>query len=137
MDNWFAELEQAINTAAAEAEQWFTVTLDTVLSASEEAVEELEDSLDQTLEELDQVIEPWATATVSGVTSWLEEVLAPFNQVVDPWMQEHPHCIGCRNYHGQTYGGQTLICAIHPYGPDPSQEQCPDWESIWPSGSKG
>jgi hypothetical protein len=127
MDNWFTQLEQALNTAAVEAEGWLTTTVDTVLAASEELVEELEDTLD----ELDRVVDPWASATVSGLTSWLEEALAPVNQIVDPWIQDQPRCVGCRNYHGQTYAGETLICAIHPYGPDETLEQCPDWESGW------
>jgi hypothetical protein len=138
MENWFAELEQALNTAATEAEQWLSVTLDTVIATSETVTEALEDSLDQALDELDQVIEPWASTAASGLTGWLEEVLAPVNQVVDPWIQDHPRCMGCRNYHGQTYGDQTLICAIHPYGPEASLDQCPDWESSWPQpGGKG
>lgn len=35
-------------------------------------------------------------------------------------------CQGCRNYHGQTHGGNRLICAMHPYGVE--TEQCEDWE---------
>lgn len=36
-------------------------------------------------------------------------------------------CKGCTNYHGQTYGGNKLICGIHPYGWD--GDECPDKES--------
>lgn len=37
---------------------------------------------------------------------------------------KHPNCKGCRNYHGSTYRGVTLVCAIHPYGW--SEGECPD-----------
>ncbi|MFM7423750.1 MAG: hypothetical protein ACKO7W_01900 [Elainella sp.] len=36
-------------------------------------------------------------------------------------------CQGCCHYHGQTYGGQRLICAMHPYGVETTV--CPDWQS--------
>lgn len=37
-----------------------------------------------------------------------------------------PACKGCCHYHGQTYGGNLLVCAMHPYGAD--GEQCSDWQ---------
>lgn len=36
-------------------------------------------------------------------------------------------CRNCCHYHGQVYGGNRLICAMHPYGVEDSH--CPDWES--------
>jgi len=35
-------------------------------------------------------------------------------------------CDGCINYHGQSYGGNKLVCAIHPAGVDGAS--CKDWE---------
>jgi len=35
-------------------------------------------------------------------------------------------CDGCTNYHGQSYGGNRLVCAIHPTGVDGAS--CGDWE---------
>ena len=37
-------------------------------------------------------------------------------------------CQGCCHYHGQTYGGQLLVCAMHPYGVEASS--CPDWQIL-------
>jgi len=34
-------------------------------------------------------------------------------------------CVGCINYHGQSYGGNKLICAIHPTGVE--GDTCGDW----------
>ncbi len=36
-------------------------------------------------------------------------------------------CRGCVNYHGRVYGGNFLVCAIHPLGYD--GKDCPDYES--------
>lgn len=36
-------------------------------------------------------------------------------------------CRGCRHYHGQVYGGNLLVCAMHPYGIE--EEVCSDWEA--------
>jgi hypothetical protein len=36
-------------------------------------------------------------------------------------------CEGCADYCGKTYGGNRLICAIHPYGPG-DLDICPDFQ---------
>jgi hypothetical protein len=38
----------------------------------------------------------------------------------------HPACIGCLNYDGSVYGGNLLVCGMHPYGC--SSDTCADWE---------
>jgi hypothetical protein len=35
-------------------------------------------------------------------------------------------CRGCRHYHGQKYGGNLLVCGMHPYGV--AEDHCPDWQ---------
>lgn len=37
-------------------------------------------------------------------------------------------CRGCRYYHGISYNGVTLNCAIHPEGFEGNQ--CPDWQTF-------
>ena len=44
-----------------------------------------------------------------------------------PDAQKYPACVGCSNYHGHSYGGNFLVCGMHPYGWD--SDQCPDWEA--------
>ncbi len=34
-------------------------------------------------------------------------------------------CKNCKHYHGESYGGNVLICGMYPYG----QENCPDFDS--------
>ncbi|EKU98101.1 hypothetical protein Lepto7375DRAFT_7362 [Leptolyngbya sp. PCC 7375] len=36
-----------------------------------------------------------------------------------------PQCMSCSYYCGKTYGGNTLVCAVHPNGPE---GECKDWE---------
>ncbi|MBF2047631.1 MAG: hypothetical protein EDM05_032035 [Leptolyngbya sp. IPPAS B-1204] len=36
-------------------------------------------------------------------------------------------CRGCCHYHGRTYGGHLLVCAMHPYGVEDAS--CPDWQA--------
>lgn len=38
----------------------------------------------------------------------------------------HPACVGCVNYNGSNYGGNLLVCGMHPYGCD--LNVCADWE---------
>ncbi|GAB4235944.1 MAG: hypothetical protein Kow00121_63370 [Elainellaceae cyanobacterium] len=41
--------------------------------------------------------------------------------------QQPKVCEGCCHYHGRMYGGNLLVCAMHPYGVE--DDRCPDWES--------
>ncbi len=38
----------------------------------------------------------------------------------------HRACVGCMNYNGSTFGGNLLVCGMHPYGCD--SDVCADWE---------
>jgi hypothetical protein len=38
-----------------------------------------------------------------------------------------PSCFGCQNYHGKTYSGVKLVCAMHPSGWC-GEDICPDKE---------
>lgn len=42
-------------------------------------------------------------------------------------------CNGCRHYHGQTYGGNFLVCGMHPSGVE--GDECPDRDSSIPQPS--
>ncbi|MDJ0680826.1 MAG: hypothetical protein QNJ18_13285 [Xenococcaceae cyanobacterium MO_167.B52] len=45
-----------------------------------------------------------------------------------PSIENHPACIGCRHYHGKSYNGNLLVCAMHPYGSE--NNTCVDWEGL-------
>lgn len=38
----------------------------------------------------------------------------------------HPACVGCVNYHGSAFGGNLLVCGMHPYGC--GSDVCSDWD---------
>lgn len=52
-------------------------------------------------------------------------------------------CDGCKYYDGSTYGGNQLICGIHPYGPGDESDlakqptSCEDWEGDQPPETRG
>lgn len=50
---------------------------------------------------------------------WL---VSPTHQSVAPKIPQG--CDGCKHLHGEAYGGNLLVCAMHPYGTD--GDSCPD-----------
>ncbi len=162
-EDWARELGEFLDTTARRAEAWAEQTLVTFVATADHVVDELEKqlrpSLERLAEELHQSLEPletgleaeaeqfasdlseWLTPMVDPLAdvmeSWLEAIAAPLASHIDPVVNEHPTCIGCKHYYGQAFGGNMLVCAMYPYGPD--QEHCPDWESVWgqPPDSNG
>lgn len=94
---------------------------ETLFQDIEEAADELETALDVFLEP----VFGWLNELDEAIT----DTSRPFVHTVTPVLQEHPACVGCRNYHGEAYGEQMLVCAMHPYGAEDTT--CPDWESVW------
>lgn len=44
-----------------------------------------------------------------------------------PVLPQQPKvCRGCQHYHGRVYGGNLLVCGMHPYGVE--GDRCADWE---------
>lgn len=55
------------------------------------------------------------------------ELLRQMNTQPPPLSPQQPKvCQGCCHYHGRTYGGNLLVCGMHPYGVD--GDECSDWE---------
>ena len=146
MDDWLKQfqqdLQEAVNSTLEQTEQFLDVLADQavevvspVLDAADELADELADHvaenisppLSQALDELETQVEP----VVGSVVSWCEQAMAPLHQTLTPWLQNHPKCAGCSYYHGESYEGQMLVCALHPHGPD-EYDECPDWDSVWP-----
>ncbi|NET39509.1 MAG: hypothetical protein F6K19_47370 [Cyanothece sp. SIO1E1] len=49
----------------------------------------------------------------------------PDDSPLIPQPQRPKPCRGCLHYHGRSYGGNLLICAIYPYGVD--SDHCDSW----------
>lgn len=122
-DQWAEQVQEAIDPE-----------IDRMVGELNQAVEPfrvtINAEVDYVADELNEILGPLVTG-LSGIDQWFEEVSGPFNSTVEPLLQNYPACVGCRNFCGQSYGGNTLVCAMHPFGPE-EERHCPDWESVWP-----
>lgn len=136
MEDWQKEFWSMVENVADEVEQFFVgVTKDAIeaVDAFVELSEEISEQMQHTLifdieQHMNGFVEPFLEAYL-GFESAVGEATQPVTQTVEPILNQHPACVGCRHYHGQIYGGQPLICGMHPYGWE--GEQCPDWYSTW------
>jgi hypothetical protein len=129
MENWQKDLIEIIETVAVEVEQFF-LGMGEMVDAFFELTEEITEQAQSTIfTEVDQYLQDLAEPILEAYWE-LEDVVAdidpafPYPVAATP--EQNPACIGCSNYHGQAYGGNLLVCAMHPHGWD--DVQCPDWE---------
>lgn len=130
-----------LETVADEVEQFLlevvkgvTETVDALADFSEEVAEQWQNA---TADEFNHQTDAWLDSVleaVLGLEAVMGEVAEPMLHTVEPILNQHPACVGCHHYHGQSYGGVPLVCAMHPYGWD--AENCPDWESTWMDGNQ-
>jgi hypothetical protein len=146
VENFFSGLAIEVSNAAVQLTQ-----------ASEEIAEQVQDAiasnhwLDWTTDllgepALNQRVELFLNEYALWFEAVIEDAIALYPDLdrdasaldsEDYWMrppfsgmvQEPPACAGCRHYHGQVYGGNLLVCGMHPYGWEGAQ--CPDWQSRW------
>lgn len=140
MDDWQKEWWKQLEKTTAEME---TFLVD-VGAATESFVDEIGESFSsffeqfqsEIVEEVDSLIQDFVDVII--VTS--DEIDAALGEEWDnfadddftsvsshvPSIHNNPACINCANYHGQSYNGNLLVCAMHPYGWD--DDKCPDWE---------
>jgi hypothetical protein len=144
MDDWLKQLQTALDDAAQASSDWLTdvsresdYLFEQWLEASQETVDSISDTLDPALrdvtQQIDQGLDEGIFFLEQRIIPFIEEATAPFTRTLTPWLQNHPTCIGCKNYHGMTYGDSMLVCGMHPYGPEDST--CVDWESVWGSSN--
>ncbi|MBW4563566.1 MAG: hypothetical protein KME32_20960 [Mojavia pulchra JT2-VF2] len=129
MEKWQKDLMDIIETVADEVEHFF-VEMGEMVDAFFELTEEFTEQVQNTIAtEVDQYLHD-LTEPILEVYWELEDVVADvdpaFPYPVEPTQEKNPACIGCSNYHGQVYGGNLLVCAMHPHGWD--DNNCPDWE---------
>ncbi len=122
MEDWSKDLVQMLDTV--------TLMVDEFILGVAEGVQLFAEQLENSAIEIDncwqELFEPFADIYLElDINNWEGET--SFTYPVEPTAEIHPACIGCRNYHGQAYGGKLLVCGMHPYGWD--DKNCPDWES--------
>jgi hypothetical protein len=131
MDKWQKDFLELVETAIDEVERFFlgvTTTVEALFELSGELSEHLHHTIvtevEQYLADLNDESDFDPYWDLDDVT---DEAEISFPDVVEPSLQQHPACIGCQHYHGQVYGGNLMVCAMHPYGWD--DRNCPDWEA--------
>ena len=128
MEQWQKNLFEMLETLTDEVERFFlgvTEMVDTLFELSEEITDQVQTSL---ANEIDQYLNDLAEP-IFEVYWEIEEVVGsdqPFPYTVEATPEQHPACIGCQHYHGQVYGGNLLVCGMHPYGVE--TENCSDWQ---------
>lgn len=139
MEGWSHDWVKMLETFAVGVEQLFleatkemTEALDAFAEFSEDVATQIESAIAPELTDFDAELDPWIESILqafTGLEATLSEAAEPVTHTLEPMLNEHPACVGCRHYHGQMYGGNVLVCAMHPYGSE--AENCPDWESSW------
>ncbi|NET85055.1 MAG: hypothetical protein F6J94_25015 [Moorea sp. SIO1F2] len=129
-DDWSKSIYETLESVANMVDEFFEGVSEVVEEFANE-VEEFANEVDNAIgAEIDQclqeIVEPFVEIYFDFEVM-VSETDEDFPDSVTPSSQKHPACIGCRHYHGQAYGGNLLVCAMHPYGWD--TEDCPDWES--------
>lgn len=141
MDDWLKQFQTTLREAARESSnQWAEVSeqatqvVERWVDESIEVIDRAEKAIAPTVEDFGEQVESTLDAGLlfftENISPIIEEATAPISNTVNPWLQNHPTCIGCKNYHGSSYGDEMLVCGMHPYGPEDSS--CMDWESVWP-----
>ncbi|RAM50318.1 hypothetical protein BLD44_001470 [Mastigocladus laminosus UU774] len=131
MENWQKDFWEMVQTVSDEVEGFFlgiSEMVDAFVEVTEEVTEELQNTIaveiDQYFQELTEPFLEmyWELEDVMG-----DDLDPGFPYPVEPSAEKNPACIGCYHYHGQAYGGNLLVCGMHPYGWD--GDNCPDWQS--------
>lgn len=141
MEDWSKELFEVMENAASEVEHFFSdmseefaEMVDVLAKMSEEFTEQIQNNLIDDIDGyfiefdgyLNELIEP-IIEVYRDFDSNIGDIDSSFVTYVDPSPTQQPACRGCSNYHGQVYGGNLLVCAMHPTGVE--SESCVDWES--------
>ncbi|ALF51651.1 hypothetical protein ACX27_00405 [Nostoc piscinale CENA21] len=129
MEEWQKDLMGIVETVAEEVERFFqgmNDMVDSFFDLTEELSEQVQNNIAADVEQYLQEI----SAPFLEMYWELEDVVADadpgFPYSVEATPEQNPACVGCTNYHGQVYGGNLLVCAMHPHGWD--DQTCPDWE---------
>lgn len=135
MEDWSKGFFETVEMAVCEAEKLFTEMgkdwddmVDELTKFSEEITEEVNNKIFPELEEyFNEIVEPILDLYFDLELDIDESEFEPFVTYVHPTVNEYRACRGCQHYHGHVYGGNLLVCAMHPNGVE--EDTCPDWES--------
>jgi hypothetical protein len=126
MKDWQEEFWATLEDATDAIEQFFQDVSQVAEELSEQLKNEIGINIEQFFEEFIEPAFEFDDDDEWFLAERLEEIEFPLNPKIDPSFQKNPACLGCRHYHGRVYGGNLLVCGMHPYGW--SDRNCPDWE---------
>lgn len=123
MEEWPKGIFDVLESVACMVDEFFLGVTEMVEVLADEVQNTVGVEIDQCLQDM--------FAPIAEIYSELEDLVNETEQSfiypVEPTAERHPACINCCHYHGQAYGGNLFVCAMHPYGWE--SENCPDWES--------
>ncbi|BAZ37365.1 hypothetical protein NIES4101_32860 [Calothrix sp. NIES-4101] len=131
MENWQKDFWEMMQTFADEAERFFaemTEMVDTLFDFTEDLGEQVQNAISA---EVDQYLQD--TESLLHEVYWelddlpVDGLDSAFPYSVEATSEKNPACIGCKHYHGNAYGGNLLVCGMHPSGYE--DIICPDWEA--------
>ncbi|MGV0027338.1 hypothetical protein ACFE35_20280 [Phormidesmis priestleyi ANT.L61.2] len=135
MEEWQKDFSELLETIADHIEGFFVEVsreVTEVVNVFVEISEELSEQAQNTFtDEFDQYITELVNPVLEayfGFEGMVGEAAQPMMQTVEPLLNQHPVCVGCRHYHGQAYGGNVLVCGMHPYGVGEGLDTCADKE---------
>lgn len=141
MEEWHQDFLATIELVTVECQVLFknvNELLETVVEEGKDSLENAANDLENLiLAEIDSFFESITPDDFEreyfgiGLEELDEDMELYLNPKVEPTKEKHPACIGCSNYHGRIYGGNLLVCAMHPYGW--IDENCPDRSEITPN----
>ncbi len=123
MEEWQNEIAAAFKDVTALFDEFgreLTELVEEVTAGATEILNLQWDELKEVLTEIWQELE----LDFEQPTSFNWDIPISTQPLPDPAL--HPACVGCLNYNGSVYGGNLLVCGMHPYGC--TTDTCADWE---------
>lgn len=130
MEDWQKEFWLILETATHEVEEFFQDVSQVIEEFVEQVQDEISAEIEDLLEELFSPIFDGYLDQDNFIAENLDDEEADLliNPKLEPTSEHYPACIGCHHYHGRVYGGNLLVCGMHPYGWN--DENCPDWQEL-------
>ena len=146
--NWLTDVQKGIDNFYQQVDEDINRTIKVVNQEIDQWMEDCEEYLDDITIEFHQVIIDTDSFLTEFINLFLDDEIIHEDHSQEnytenwdtenweEWFEEdykrkpnpkkYPACVGCSNYHGHSYGGNLLVCAMHPYGWE--NENCPDWQ---------
>ena len=140
MDDWQEQLWKQVEKTAADMEGFLVDVEKNTESFIEDLGENVSSFLSEFGVDIVEEVDTFVENLVDVITTTADEIDAALGEdwsgFIDddfteidfhtPSVDNNPACINCANYHGRSYNGNLLVCAMHPEGW--SDKNCPDWE---------